>query len=179
LSRGVLFLSGSAVAAVLAVALAIGWNAPGRPTPPLSVTRYPRIAEASSLSRPNEDMDVAVAALRDDLGPDAAAASARAPSRPRYIRVQRPPAPPPMDEALVFRRQVAAVVNLDGSGLAVLLANRPGDEQGPRLLKLGDLFDGRWRIVALSMDEVVLQDGTTEKRAPLFGGLGGVGAMAQ
>ena len=178
MNRGYLALAGSGLIAVLALALAIGWSAPGRPTPPLSVTRYPRIVEAQPLSRPNDDLDAAVAALRDDLGPDVAG-GARAPIRPRYVLAPRPPPPPPVDEALVFRRQVAAVVNLDGQGLAVLLANPGGDASGSRLLKVGDLFDGRWRIAALSMDEVVLQDGAEEKRVPLFGALVGVGAMAQ
>jgi len=178
MNRGLVVLSASGIVAALAVAFAIGWNLPGRPTPPLSVTRYPRIAEAAPLRQPNEDMASAVEALRDDLGPDIAAGGAQAASHPRYVRLQRPPAPPPIDEALVFRRQVAAVVKLDGQGLAVLLANPGGDAPG-RLLKVGDLFDGRWRIAALSMDEVVLQDGTVEKRVPLYGGLDGVGAMAQ
>jgi len=175
--RGHLILTGSAVIAVLVLAFAVGWSAPGRPPPPLSVTRYPRVSEAQPLARPNDDMDASVAALRDDLGPDAAAGGA--PPRPRYVRVQRPPAPQPVDEALVFRRQVAAVVNLDGQGLAILLANPGGEASGSRLLKVGDLFDSRWRIAALSMDEVVLQDGTAEKRVALFGRLDGVGAVAQ
>ena len=178
MNRGYLVLAGSAVIAVLALAFTIGWSAPGRPTPPLSVTRYPRVSEAPPLGRPNDDMDASVAALRDDLGPDVAAGIAGAPRRPLYVRVPRPPAPPPIDEAVVFRRQVAAVVNLNGQGLAILLANPGGDTPG-RLLKVGDLFDGRWRIAALSMDEVVLQDGIAQKRVPLFGGLDGVGAMAQ
>jgi hypothetical protein len=179
MNRGRLVLAGSAVIAVLAMALAIGWSAPGRPTPPLSVTRYPRVSESQPLGRPNEDMEASVAALRDDLGPDVAAGGAHAPSHPRYVRLQRPPAPPPVDVVLVFRRRVAAVVNLDGQGLAILLANPGGDESGPRLLKVGDLFDSRWRIAALSMDEVVLQDGAAKKRVPLFGGLDGLGAGAQ
>jgi hypothetical protein len=71
------------------------------------------------------------------------------------------------DAGLVFRSETAAVVRLKDRSLAVLLAAGPSGRS--RLLRVGDRFDDRRRLTALSMDEAVLGDGVTLERVPLFG----------
>lgn len=77
-----------------------------------------------------------------------------------------PPPPPPPDPALVFRRQLVAVVNEPDGQLAVLLAT-PG---GRRRVRIGETFDGVWTLRSLTRDSAVLQDGRRWRRVPFFGG---------
>jgi hypothetical protein len=177
-AAAVLYATGAA--AVLTAAFAVGWLAPGQPPAPLTLTRYAQPASPQLLRRPDEGMAAAVADLRDELAQSAAATAPGAAPRPRRVWLHHPPPPPPPDVALVFRRQVAAIVNTQGQGLAVLVTADPSVEGGhSRLLRVGDLFDDRWRVASLSMSEVVLQDGVSEKRVPLFGAAVGAGAAVQ
>jgi hypothetical protein len=164
---------GLAGAAALGGVLAIGWLAPGEPPPAsVAVARHARPADVAALDRPGEDMAAAAYRLSADLPGDQPAAE------PAVVIVRRPVRPlppgpavtaaaPVHDAGLVFRSQTAAVVRLKDQSLAVLLAAGPGARS--RLLRVGDQFDDRWRLTALTMDEAVLGDGVTQERVPLFG----------
>jgi hypothetical protein len=161
--------------AVTAGVLIAGWSAPGLPdTPVLALTR-PAPAAAASLARPGGDMMFALDGLVGELGIEQRVA-AEVVERPQAARPTPPPAPPPPpDVALVFRRAATAVVRQPGQGLAVLIA-RPG--QASRLIRPGDLFDDRWRLSSLTMDQAVLSDGVSERRIALFAQPGAAGSPA-
>jgi hypothetical protein len=76
----------------------------------------------------------------------------------------------------LFRREASAVVREPGRGLALLLS-QPG--QASRMIRAGDLFDERWRLASLTMDEAVLSDGVVQRRISLFAGPGASGAFGQ
>jgi hypothetical protein len=172
LSPAAAFGLGLGGALVLGGALLVGWVAPDAPPAPSLALTHPRPQPTAVLRRPGGDMLFALDGLRGELGPDQAPGADR-PLRRRVV-YRPPPPPPPPDVALVFRRQVSAVVRTPGQGLAVLLA-QPG--RRARLLRPGDLFDDRWRVVSLSSSEAVLGDGVAERRVALFSGAGG--AMVQ
>jgi hypothetical protein len=88
----------------------------------------------------------------------------------RIVRPQAPafvPAPVRHDVGPVFRAETSAVIRLADRRLAVVLAPVAGQGRS-RILKVGDLFDDRWRLTALSLDEAALSDGKTTERVPLF-----------
>jgi hypothetical protein len=162
---------GAAGAAALGGALAIGWLAPGEPAPPsVALARHAGPGEVAQLGRPAEGMAGSVARL-------AAALPGDRPATPTVVVVRRAVRPPPgpdvtatapvHDAGLVFRAETAAVVRLQDQTLAVLLSGGPGGRG--RLLRVGDAFDDRWRLTALTMDEAVLGDGVSRERVPLFG----------
>jgi hypothetical protein len=159
---------GLGAALALGGALLAGWVAPDAPPAPSLALTHPRPQAVADLRRPGGDLLFALDGLRGELGPDPVAS--RNPA-PRHQIVYRPPPPspppPPPDVALVFRREVSALVRTPGQGLAVLLA-QPG--QRSRLLRAGDLFDDHWRLVSLSSSAAVLGDGVTERQVALFGG---------
>jgi len=159
-------------AAALSGALAIGWIAPGEPAEQsVAVARHAQPEGPVAVGRPGEDMAASALRLAADLPGD------RPPAEPTVVVVRRPVRPPPgpavtvaapmHDAGLVFRSQTAAVVRLKDQSLAVLLSAGPGSRA--RLLRVGDRFDDRWRLTALTMDEAVLGDGVTQERVPLFG----------
>lgn len=154
-------------ALLLGAALLAGWAAPGLPPAPSLALTHPRPQPAVYLRRPGGDMLFALDGLRGELGPDHAPRQGDPERRPLIYRPPPPPPPPPPDVALVFRREVSAVVRTPGQGLALLLA-QPG--QRSRLLRPGDLFDDQWRLTSLSSSEAVLNDGVTQRRVALFGG---------
>jgi hypothetical protein len=83
------------------------------------------------------------------------------------------------DVGPVFRARASAIVRLPNGRLAVLLAAGPGDARS-RLLHVGESFDDRWRLTAVTMNEAVIGDGTTLERVPLFGeAVGSGGGAAQ
>jgi hypothetical protein len=160
-------------AAALGGAVALGWLAPGESQiQSLAVARHAQTAEAGALQRPGEDMAAAVDQLAAQLPaakPDPQPATmvvVRRPARPLPPGPTVMAAPPMHDAGLVFRSQTAAIVR-QGDHLAVLLAASGG--RPARLLKVGELFDDRWRLTRLTMDEAVLGDGVTQERVPLFG----------
>jgi hypothetical protein len=153
-------------AVLLGASLVAGWAAPGLPPAPSLALTHPRPQPAVYLRRPGGDMLFALDGLRGELGPDRAPGQGD-PQRRAVVYRPPPPPPPPPDVALVFRREVSAVVRTPGQGLALLLA-QPG--QRSRLLRPGDLFDDQWRLTSLSSSEAVLGDGVTQRRVALFGG---------
>ena len=153
------------------LAIGIGWIWPGRPPSPLSVTRYGRTGPPAALSRPDEGTVADLPDLIDQLSGPSPAPTSGDPD----THEQRPPPhlPPPPDERLIFRRQVTAVINEGSQGLAVMLRDPTNGTDQSRLLKIGDRFDGQWRLQGLTTDEAVLQNGAEVIRVPLYGGLGG------
>ncbi len=168
----------AAVALVLGAGLA-GWLAPGAPqVAALSVVRHGgAAADASPLARPGAGLAADVDGLESDL-------VVPPPPRPLVVvQVRRPvglmPAPVQHDVGPVFRGRASAVVRLQNGRLAVLLAGGPGDGRS-RLLHVGELFDDRWRLTALTMTEATIADGTSVERVPLFGeAVGGSEGVAQ
>jgi hypothetical protein len=172
LSPAVTIGLGLAGALGLGGALLAGWSAPGLPPAPSLALTHPRPQPAVYLRRPGGDMRFALDGLRGDLGPDHAPSSGDLERRQVVYRPPLPPPPPPPpDVALVFRREVSAVVRTPGQGLAVLLS-QPG--QRSRLLRPGDSFDDQWRLTSLTSSEAVLGDGVSQRRVALFGGAAGV-----
>jgi hypothetical protein len=165
---GVTLMVSLAVALVLGAGLT-GWLAPGAPeVATLSIVRHGGAATAgpASIARPGAALAADVEALSTDLA---------VPPPPRIVVatvVRRPvglaPAPVVHDVAPIFRARASAVVRLPNGHLAVLLAAAPGDGR-PRLLHVGELFDDRWRLAGLTMNEATLADGTFVERVPLFG----------
>lgn len=158
-----------AVALVLAAGLT-GWLAPGAPeVATLSVVRHGGAAAAdpASIVRPGADLAADVEELSSDLA---------VPPPPRAVVVativRRPvglaPAPVVHDVAPIFRGRASAVVRLPNGRLAVLLTAGGADGRS-RLLHVGELFDDRWRLAGLTMNEATLADGTSVERVPLFG----------
>jgi hypothetical protein len=160
-----------AAAALVAflVALGVGWLQPGPPVAPLVVGRNGAAVPSVLLARPDQPTAAALDDLADQLGsgPATAASAAIDPDN----LPPPPPAPPPPapDIAPIFRRQVSAVIDQGSDGLAVLLRNSGGEGGASRLLKLGDRFDGGWRLIGLSSNEAVLQRGRETRRVSLFG----------
>ena len=172
-----------AVVLVLAfaiLALGLGWLSPGRPPAPLQVTRFPHTAPEAPIAAPGAAASTDLDDLDDEIGQDGAASSspgpdalaARAAAPPP--RPRPPPPPPPPDVGLVFRQQVRAIVEpRPGEGLVALLRDPASATGQSRLLKVGDKFDGPWRLAELSMSEAVLRNGVQIRRVPLYGGVGG------
>jgi hypothetical protein len=161
-------LGASLAVALVVVAALVGWQAPGAPPAlSLSVARHGGArADIASLQKPGGGYVADVDALEADL---AVAPSARpAPPPPPRRIVGLTPAPVAHDVAPVFRGRASAIVRLPTRQLAVLLAAGPGEARS-RLLRVGDLFDDRWRLTALTMNEATLADGTSVERVPLFG----------
>jgi hypothetical protein len=155
------------VALVLAAGLT-GWLAPGAPeVATLSVVRHGGAAAAGSASivRPGEALAADVEELSTDLAvPPPPAMVATVVRRPAGLA----PAPVVHDVAPIFRGRASAIVRLPNGHLAVLLTAGPGDGRS-RLLHVGELFDDRWRLAGLTMNEATLADGTSVERVPLFG----------
>ncbi len=153
-------------------ALAAGWAAPGRPPEPVSVTRFAQGQPSQVLPRPDEASAEALGDLADKL--EGAEPAAAGPDEGGDPAPPPGPAPPPEpDIALVFRSQVSAIINRGPDGLAVVLREQAVDGGRSRLLRVGDSFEGGWRLAGLTMDEAVLRRGREEKRAPLYGSADG------
>jgi hypothetical protein len=166
---------GVGAAVVMGGATLVGYVAPGEPADAsLAVTRHALPpADAAALRAPNQDMAAAVtdlaAAIPEPASerPEPAVVVVRRPVQPPRPPGPAVPAAPPMHDAgMTFRAETAAVVRLKDQSLAVLLS-APGGRS--RMLHVGELFDERWRLVRLSMDEAVLGDGVTQERVPLYG----------
>jgi hypothetical protein len=173
LSLGANLAVGLTGAAALGGAMALGWLLPGDAmAPSLALARHDRPADAGTLQRPGGDTASAAqrlaAALPGARPPPAVTVTVvRRPVRRAETMIAAAPPPPPPDPGVVFRSQTSAVVRLRDRSLAVLLAAGAG--RPSRLLKVGDLFDDRWRLTTLTMNEAVLGDGVTQERVPLFG----------
>ena len=164
---------GFTLALSLAAALVLGagltgWLVPGAPqVATLSVVRHGGAARSDDalLVRPGAGLAADVEALSADLA---------VPPPPRVVVatvVRRPaglaPAPVVHDVAPIFRGRASAIVRLPNGRLAVLLA--AGPDARSRVLHVGELFDDRWRLAGLTMNEATLANGATVERVPLFG----------
>lgn len=158
----------------------IGWLAPGGAVEPVTVARHPGRSVAAPLPQPNDETASALLDLDEALsGPAPARAAfagdpdlARPPPRRRVEPV--PPVPAP-DVAVLFRREVSAVVGRPGADLGVLLVDSSGETRQTRVLRVGDAFMGGWKLAALTPSEAVLRDGEQERRVALFAPMGGAG----
>lgn len=162
-------LAASLGVALVAIAGLLGWLAPGAPeVATLSVVRHGGAASAEStlLARPGAGLAADVEALSTDIAvpPPPRVATATVVRRP----VGLAPAPVVHDVAPIFRGRASAIVRLPNGHLAILLAAGGGDGRS-RLLHVGELFDDRWRLAGLTMNEATLADGTSVERVPLFG----------
>ena len=162
-----LTLALSVVAALVLGAGLTGWLAPDAPqVAALSVVRHGGAAAGpASIARPGAGLAADVEELSADLA---------VPPPPRAVVVtvvRRPaglaPAPVVHDVAPIFRARASAIVRLPNGRLAVLLA--AGPDARSRVLHVGELFDDRWRLAGLTMNEATLADGASVERVPLFG----------
>jgi hypothetical protein len=164
---------GSMVAAA-ALAMGLGWLAPGRPAAPVTVTRVQPIRSSEPLQPPSEAeaLDVLAGYLVDPPASNSPAGGDPSPHPQRIRAPKPPPPPPPPDVALVFRREVTAIVNQGGQGLAVLVVDASDEGRRSRLLKVGDEFADGWRIATLSSAQAVLAKGDRQKIASFYSGGG-------
>ncbi|TCS10475.1 hypothetical protein [Caulobacter sp. BK020] len=172
--------SPAALALVFAVltAFLVGYRAPGAPVEPLGLSRYPHAAASRLLIRPNE---ITLAALDDfqvdlvphgTVGPDLDPVAAQGDPLPPSETAIAPPPPPPPDIALVFRQRLTAIVDQGPAGLAALVLDPSQEARATRLVRPGDIFEGRWRLEALTSSEAVLRDGRRTRRVAFYGAAG-------
>lgn len=175
--------SPAALALVFAVltAFLVGYRAPGAPAEPLGLSRYPHAAPSRLLVRPNETTLAALDDFQVDLvphgavGPDLDPVGTQGdplPTPPESPIVAAPPPPPPPDIALVFRQRLAAIVDQGSAGLAALVLDPSQEARATRLVRPGDIFEGRWRLETLTSSEAVLRDGRRTRRVAFYGGAG-------
>lgn len=174
--------SPAALALMFAVltAFLVGYRAPGLPAEPLGLSRFPHAAASRLLVRPN---DITLAALNDfqvDLaphgavGPDLDPVEAQGDPLPPPETPTAPPPrpPPPPDVALVFRHRLTAIVDQGPAGLAALVLDPSQEARATRLVRPGDIFEGRWRLETLTSSEAVLRDGRRTRRVAFYGAVG-------
>jgi len=179
-SPGAIFL----VFAML-TAFVVGYRAPGLPDAPMALTRFPRTGTAQIPTRPNDTAGAALADLRIDLAARAGVyggpisnveGDPPPPAPPEAVEAPPPPPPPPPDVAMVFRRRLTAVVDQGPAGLAVLLSDPSAEGRATRLLRPGEVFEGRWRLAALTSSEATLRDGRQSRRVPFYDAVGAPGS---
>lgn len=158
---------GLVAAVALGGGLMAGYATPDAPQEPVvAVARHAPLQSAGPLRAPGADDAAAI----DGLGADLAVAPPPAPPGARIVRARVPafiPAPVRHDVGPIFRAETSAVIRLPDRRLAVVLACSASQGRS-RILRVGELFDDRWRLTALTPDEAVLGDGTTTERVPLF-----------
>jgi hypothetical protein len=118
--------------------------------------------------RPPGGSDVAAI---DGLAADLAVAPVASPQTTQLVRPRAAafnPTPLRHDVGPIFRAEASAVIRMSDRRLAVVLAPSAGQGRS-RILKVGDLFDDRWRLTALTTDEAVLGDGSSVEHVSLFG----------
>jgi len=167
-------------------AFVVGYRAPGLPDAPMALTRFPRAGTAVIPTRPNDTAGAALADLRIDLaarggayGGSISNIEGDPPPPPQSEAAEGPPPPPPPpppDVAMVFRRRLTAVVDQGPAGLAVLLSDPSAEGRGTRLLRPGEVFEGRWRLAALTSSEATLRDGRQSRRVPFYDAVGAPGS---
>lgn len=159
-----------ALAFAVLTAFLVGYRAPGAPAEPLGLSRFPHAA-SRLLVRPNETTLAALNDFEVDLvshgtvGPDLDPVEAQGDPLP-------PPEPPPPDIALVFRHRLTAIVDQGPAGLAALVLDPSQEARATRLVRPGDIFEGRWRLEALTSSEAVLRDGRRTRRVAFYGAAG-------
>jgi hypothetical protein len=157
-------------------AFLVGYRAPGVPAEPLGLSRFPRAAASRLLVRPNETTLAALDDLQIDVVAHGAAVPDLNPAETQGDPLPPPEAPatppPPPDIALVFRHRLTAIVDQGPAGLAALMLDSSQEARAPRLVRPGDVFEGRWRLEALTSSEAVLRDGRQTRRVPFYGAVG-------
>lgn len=169
-----------ALAFAVLTAFLVGYRAPGAPAEPLGLSRFPHAAASRLLVRPNETTLAALDDFQVDLvphgsvGPDLNPVEAQGDPLPppEPPAAAPPPPPPPPDIALVFRRRLTAIVDQGPAGLAALVLDPSQEARATRLVRPGDIFEGRWRLEALTSSEAVLRDGRRTRRVAFYGGAG-------
>ncbi len=180
--------SPAALALIFAIltAFLVGYRAPAAPPEPMGLTRFPHAASAGTLTRPNDAARAALGDFQVDIvakggamagGDPTAGFDPPPPPSEEGPAVAPPPPPPPPDIALVFRHRLTALVDQGPSGLAALVLDPSQEGRGTRLLRPGDLFEGRWRLVELSSSAAVLRDGRQTRRVPFYGPAGGASEL--
>lgn len=153
-------------AATLGAGLLAGYASPDAPPEPVvAVAGHGPAADPGPLRSPGAGDVAALDGLAADLAVAPVATAQTTIPRPRTAAFT--PAPVRHDVGPIFRAETSAVIRLPDRRLAVVLAPYAGQGRS-RILKVGDLFDDRWRLTALSLDEAVLSDGTTSERVPLY-----------
>lgn len=182
---GRVFFIGILALSAVSVTFALGWALPGTAPAPVAAARATGGGAPQGMDGAPRDQLSVAADLAFSIGDDRivrTADSAPVEATPQNPEEQPPPSPdegempppvppppppPPPDPALVFRRQLVAVINEPDGQLAVLLAT-PG---GRRRVRIGETFDGVWTLRSLTRDSAVLQDGRRWRRVPFFGGV--------
>lgn len=167
-----------ALAFAVLTAFLVGYRAPGAPAEPLGLSRFPHAA-SRLLVRPNETTLAALNDFEVDLvshgtvGPDLDQVEAQGdPLPPPEPPAAPPPPPPPTDIALVFRHRLTAIVDQGPAGLAALVLDPSQEARATRLVRPGDIFEGRWRLETLTSSEAVLRDGRRTRRVAFYGAAG-------
>lgn len=169
-----------AIALVFAIltAFLVGYRAPGAPAEPMGLSRFPHAA-SRQLVRPNEATVAALDGFQIDVVTHGAPVNSDPamfqgdPPPPVEAAPPPPPPPPPLDIALVFRQRLNAIVDQGPAGLAALVTDPSQEARGTRLLRPGDIFEGRWRLVELTSSAAVLRDGRQTRRVAFYGAVGG------
>ena len=175
----------AAIALVFAIltAFLVGYRAPGAPAEPMGLSRFPHAAEARRLVRPNETTIAALDGFQIDVVTHGAPVNGDSalfqgdPPPPVEAAPPPPPPPPVPDIALVFRRRLNAIVDQGPAGLAALMTDPSQEARGTRLVRPGDIFEGRWRLVELTSSEAVLRDGRQTRRVAFYGAVGGASEL--
>jgi hypothetical protein len=181
--------SPAALALVFAIltTFLVGYRAPGAPPEPMGLSRFPHAAASGLLVRPNETTITALADFPIELiphggagpGPVASVELQGDPPPPEESAPTPPPPPPPPspDIALVFRHRLTAIVDQGPAGLAALMLDPSQEARGTRLVRPGEVFEGRWRLAELTSSEAVLRDGRQTRRVTFYGTMGGASGL--
>jgi len=175
----------AAIALVFAIltAFLVGYRAPGAPDAPMGLSRFPHAAASRQLVRPNETTRAALDGFQIDVVTHGAPASVDSalfqgdPPPPVEAAPPPPPPPPAPDIALVFRLRLNAIVDQGPAGLAALMTDPSQEARGTRLVRPGDIFEGRWRLVELTSNEAMLRDGRQTRRVAFYGAVGGASEL--
>ena len=175
--------SPAALALVFAIltAFLVGYRAPGAPDEPMGLSRFPHAAASRQLVRPNEATVAALDGFQIEVAAHGAVVGGTTPvpfegdppPPPEEPVAPPPPPPPPPDIALVFRHRLNAIVDQGPAGLAALMTDPSQEGRGTRLVRPGDIFEGRWRLVELTSSAAVLRDGRQTRRVTFYGAVGG------
>jgi hypothetical protein len=176
----------AAIALVSAIltAFVVGYRAPSAPAEPMGLSRFPHAAASRQLIRPNEATSAALDGFQIDVAAHGGAVSSSVASQfegdpPPPVEAVPPPPPPPAppDIALVFRHRLNAIVDQGPAGLAALMTDPSQEARGTRLVRPGDIFEGRWKLVELTSSEAVLRDGRQTRRVAFYGAVGGASEL--
>jgi hypothetical protein len=150
MKRLALFLA--AVVGAGLIGMAFGQLAPPRPTP-ASQAHTLRTPEVEDAQRAIASASFAFKTLHPPPAPIAPSEGADAP-------------PPEPDVAVLFRRDVTAV--LEERGRAVVVIVDAAAKGGRRTLRIGARYGRGWKVAAISASQVELRRGRETRRIDLF-----------